>query len=148
METKKKIVSNPAQIGIGMWISIHLMAKNATNIYTKNSFIDYMYMLSQEFPCGKCRTHIQEYLKTHSFDPFMDMQNENGDIGMFKWSWIFHNAVNTRLGKPYLDWNTALEMYYPEPTSQICTNCDEHTESPLNKIDKKSIIQGYFMKRN
>lgn len=104
--------SNPAVIGPGVWYSIHLKSKHATTFEKKQEFVEYMKQLSEEFPCMNCRTHITEYLNNNPFDTFFQMvDNEENDIGLFKWGWIFHNAVNTRLGKPYVDWKTAWEMY-------------------------------------
>lgn len=120
--SKAKLISNPAIIGPGIWQAITFMAKHATTDLKKNEFIDYMYMLSVEFPCGKCRTHIQEYLRENSFEPFMNLTNENGEqIGMFKWVWMFHNAVNLRLHKPFVDFQTAWEMF--DTGREVCTNC-------------------------
>lgn len=177
MQTEKKKIkfpSNPRQIGPGIWYSIHILAKNAITEAKKNEFIDYMYLLSVEFPCGNCRNHIQVYLNEHPFDPFMNLVNEKGeDVGMFKWTWMFHNAVNARLHKPILDWDTAWEMF--ETGKEVCTNCsvnnsvnnsfDSHEDSlegkitylspndrpepksPRRYVDKKTIIQGYFLKK-
>ena len=139
---KPKILSDPAKLG-GMWIFLHLKAKNAINKEGKDAFIDDMYLLYNEFPCAKCRAHIQEYMNLHPFEPFYDLTNDAGKhIGMFKWSWMFHNAVNTRLHKPYLDWATACEMYnLDEDTIVPCTTCGS------NPIDKNKIVQGYFLKK-
>ena len=153
--SKAKFPSNPAIIGPGIWYSIHIKAKHATTPQTKSDFIDYMYLLSVEFPCGKCRGHIQEYIRDHSFDPFMNIVTERGDIGMFKWAWMFHNTVNMRLHKPYVDFDTAWEMF--DTGREVCTNCSgslnnspansyEDAKKP-NMVDKKKIIQGYFSKK-
>lgn len=137
--------TDPKLIGPGIWQIIHLKAKLAIDNQTKKHFIDEMYFHYNNFPCANCRKHIQEYMDSHSFEPFYDMKNNTGtEIGMFKWSWMFHNAVNTRLQKPYLDWNTACEMYQiNETVFKPCTNCGE--KSPM---DKNKIVQGYFLKRN
>ena len=157
---KPKLVTNPERLGCGGWFIIHLLSKHATTSETKNNFIDFMYLLSVEFPCGKCRGHIQEYLRNHPFDSYLNLKNEKGeDIGMFKWGWLFHNAVNERLNKIYVDWDTAWEMY--DTGREVCTNCsgtnsanyssDENIKTPKNKkktmIDKKAIIQGYFLRK-
>ena len=108
---KTELMSDPVRIGPGIWFNIHMKAKKATDEKGKKEFIDDMYMYYDEFPCGNCREHIQEYMNTHSFEPFMNMKNDKGrEIGMFKWAWMFHNAVNTRLKKPYVEWETACEM--------------------------------------
>ncbi len=170
---KAKLITNPAIVGPGGWILLHIMAKNANTAESKIAFIDFMQVLSYNFPCKKCRTHIQAYLRDHPFEPYMNLINENGeDLGMFKWSWIFHNTVNERLNKDYVDWETAWDMYNID--KQVCTKCsgansgtnsgtNSATNSETNSyddsnetrriteikkpLDKKAIIQGYFMKK-
>lgn len=160
-----KLVSDPEKIGSGLWISIHLKAKHAIDEKSKEAFIDYMFLLGEEFPCGKCRGHLQEYLRDHPFEPYMNLEDEKGhQIGMFKFSWLFHNAVNLRLHKPFVTWQNALAMYYSE--GEPCNSCtvkqpdakpaqkveviapDSNTKSvPLrNFTDKTKIVNGYFLK--
>ena len=153
-DTKKepKPLSDPRIIGPGIWITIHIKARQAKTDAKKKEFIDYMWFLADNFPCMNCRKHINEYIRTHPFEHLYNLKNDEGvDIGMFKWSWMFHNAVNTRLRKPYMDWKTAWEMYsmYDEDSDvKPCTeDCGE--EGHDNKIDPNTdkIIQGYFINK-
>ena len=161
-----KLVAAAEIIGPGLWISIHLKAKHAIDDKSKEEFIDYMYMLSAEFPCGKCRGHLQEYLRDHPFEPYMNLVDEKGHpIGMFKFSWQFHNAVNLRLHKPFVSWQNALAMFYTE--QEPCSSCTvkqadtnnkkeqnieevslpDKKSAPLrNFTDKTKIVNGYFLK--
>lgn len=126
--------SDPTIIGPGIWFVIHRTARDAVNGETINEFISLMNRLRYSFPCQKCRRHIDEYMSTHPFEPFFNLTDREGiKIGMFKWSWLFHNAVNTRLGKPYVDFETALRLF-PEDVTEIsaavCTKgCGEESES-------------------
>lgn len=144
----QKILSDPVKIGPGLWIFIHLKAKNAVDPKGKEEFMSDMNLYYQEFPCAKCRGHLREYMDTHPFEPFMNMKDTNGrEIGLFKWTWMFHNAVNTRLHKPYLDWQTVYEMYELDKNEITpCVSCGEE-EVPILKTDKSKIIQGYFLKK-
>lgn len=133
------MLSDPKKIGPGVWYSIHVKAKLATNPVTKEDFVKEIDFHYHNFPCANCREHIQEYVDTHPLKPFYTLIDENGiDVGLFKWSWYFHNTVNRRLGKPYLSWDDAYEMYnLSEGIIKPCTDCDK-------KTDKKAIVQGYF----
>ncbi len=102
---------DPKIIGPGIWFIIHHKASKAITLETKLEFIQFIKELSIEFPCVVCSEHMIEYIKNHPFDSFMDITVDDRDIGMFKWSWIFHNNVNTRLRKSYMDWNTAYKIY-------------------------------------
>ena len=164
-----KLVAAAEIIGPGLWISIHLKAKHAIDEKSKEEFIDYMYLLGAEFPCGKCRGHLQEYLRDHPFEPYMNLVDEKGHpIGLFKYSWTFHNAVNLRLHKPFVSWQNALAMFYSE--GEPCNSCtvkqadtnkkdvqqqnieevslpDKKIQTPLrNFTDKTKIVNGYFLK--
>ena len=98
-------------------------------------------------------------MDNNPFEPFENIKNANGkEIGMFKWAWMFHNTVNLRLHKPFVDWTTAWEMF--DTGREVCTNCsgslpnsrdnsyDEVEKKKPNMVDKKKIVQGYFMKKN
>lgn len=144
-----KLLTDPRVLGPSAWTFIHIKAKLAVDDLTKRNFIDEMYFHYHNFPCLNCRNHIQEYMNTHSFEPFYNMTNPSGrEIGMFRWSWLFHNTVNQRLGKPYMSWNTACEMYeINENTFTPCTNCGSDSNNEFSKtIDKTKIVQGYFLK--
>lgn len=97
--------------GPQIWSTIHNKAAAANTMEKKEEFIQFMTELSTTFQCIICKNHMIEYIKTHPFDPFMNIVVKSRDIGMFKWSWMFHNSVNIRLRKSYMDWNTASNMY-------------------------------------
>lgn len=162
-------LTNPKYVGPGVWYSIHLKAYEAVDDDSIEDFIEYMNLLALKFPCKNCRQHIKEYIETHPFQDLISMKNSSGrNIGMFKWSWLFHNAVNTRINKQHIDWETAWNMYNKEPVicSKECTEAEEtHNNDDemvnnianddnigeqltfLNKMDRKSkLAQGYFMK--
>lgn len=136
-----KRLANPEIVGPGVWFSIHLLAKNASTIAKKDHFIDYMKQLSLDFPCMKCRTHIQAYLKDNPFEPYYTILNEEGDdIGLFKWSWAFHNTVNNRLGKPYMEFQTAWDMYSDDSDMVCSQDCGSNVESEDNEILKVNYV--------
>ena len=164
MNTEINKLSDPTIVGPGTWWVTHMKGKDATNDELIEDFIDHMYFLAENFSCKKCRKHIQQYMETHPFDDLKNLRNEEGErIGMFKWSWLFHNAVNTRIGKPYVEWETAVEMFYKE--QEVCSkNCEdagndhddipelqtsepsEPSEFSTDLSDRKSkLAQGYFM---
>ena len=170
MDSNLNIMSDPKIIGPGVWYITHLTAKEATTNKKIDEFIDYMHLLANNFSCKKCRTHIQNYINTHPFEDLIYLENEHGvRIGMFKWAWMFHNAVNARIHKPYMDWDTAWGMYDNE--TELCSkNCEDvdnfydndnpntkntnnnHENNPniINpfphgKSRKSKLVQGYFM---
>ena len=104
----------------GTWYSAQLMASIATTEEKKNNFVSYMTMLSNHFFCLTCREHIKRYIDANPFNVYWNVKNEDGrEIGMFKWIWIFHEAVNKRIGKKGISWESAVEMYISE--AGICS---------------------------
>lgn len=100
-------------LGPGQWFTIHKMAKRAVTEEKKRRFVDFMNDVCEEMRCNRCKDHMSVYMKNNSFSPYWNYHDVDGtQIGMFKWSWIFHNSVNLRLNKPYIDWDTAKKMYY------------------------------------
>ncbi len=120
-------LTKPDVFGPGVWFTIHLYARNANTPESKSQFVKYMTLISENLPCLKCREHCQKYLKDHPIDSYWKILSNDGvDIGIFKWTWLFHNAVNSRLGKPIVDWKTAYEMYFIQNSSSVCSaDCDK-----------------------
>ena len=160
MNSEANSLTDPKYIGPGVWYNIHLKAYEASDDKTIEEFIDYMYLLAMKFPCHKCRSHINKYIEDHPFEDLQNLRNKEGrKIGMFKWSWLFHNAVNTRIHKPLVDWETAWAMYDRdiEVCSKNCEAVDEVNEVnpdrsndiqelPTDPLDRKSkLVQSYFM---
>jgi len=116
-----KLPTNPALIGPGLWFAIHNMAINATTDQLINCFIEFTTQLIINHPCQECRTNGTIYLTNNPIDNYKIYVDENTDrkIGMFYWSFLFHNVVNKRLRKPELDWDTAWNLY--ADTSASCT---------------------------
>lgn len=149
--------TDPKKVGTGIWWYIHNTAREAIDDPSISKFIDLMMNLKVKFPCHTCRKHINEYIDTHPFEELRNLVDSDGvRIGMFKWSWLFHNAVNTRIGKPYVDWETAVGMFYNdgiEVCSKNCEEADSHYQQPTEenheqqeKEDRKSkLAQAYFM---
>ncbi len=118
--------SDAVIIGPGIWYTIHKKAYLAINARSKQEFIDYMMWLREYFPCTKCRNHIIEYIDTHPLESQWHLRLSNGrDIGMFSWSWLFHNAVNLRLEKPQMPFETAYHLYSDDAIIPCGAGCDE-----------------------
>ncbi len=143
MNTSINSLSDPKYIGPGVWFKMHLKGYEAVDDTRIEEFMDDIYLLAIKFPCKKCRKHINKYIEDHPFDDLINLTNDdNRRIGMFKWAWLFHNAVNTRIKKPLVDWETAWGMYDHEieACSKNCNEVDDVDEgdqsdqNPTNQI--------------
>ena len=121
-----KFPSDPNKFGPGTWFNIHVIALNADTSDKIQSFIIYIRMIVRKLPCSVCRDHGTEYVKTNPPEKFINLTNTTGEkIGLFKWSWMFHNDVNARLGKAIIDWDTAYNMYKDDEITICPIGCGE-----------------------
>ena len=94
------------------WFSIHIMAKNSIDDETENYFIKFFEIIINNYPCSICRSHAKEYYQLHPLSKWKGwMDKEGRRVGMFFWTWKFHNTVNARLGYPLMNYQTAWELY-------------------------------------
>src|SRR5262249_35003055 len=126
--------TDPKYVGPGTWNVIHRLAFQAQDHDNQMIFIKEMTAICSGFPCPVCRGHCKEYIATHPMEDYLQAtMNINGKeilIGMFVWAWRFHNAVNTRLKKPLMSWETAYNMYSGEEDLFCSESCLETAEDP------------------
>ena len=131
--------TDPTAVGPGVWWLVHTKAKDAIDDRTIKEFMEFMLFLRENFSCKNCRKHIKAYIETHAFKDLLGLRNENGErIGMFKWAWMFHNAVNARIHKPYVEWETAVDMFYNDDIEVCSTKCDEAGDEGQNNVQKNN----------
>lgn len=124
---------------------IHTQAKDAVTDQLKRSFAHNMDALCNNFRCLTCKPHFREFIDTHKFVNYWNIiDSQQRDVGMFKWSWELHNAVNKRLGKLIVDFDQAYD-YYTNPNLGVCSNCSsvatERTGDDLPAVGFGALIQ-------
>lgn len=91
----------------GLWHVLHLAGSQAVDEQGIIFFSRIVDMYCNSFPCKKCREHIREFRKNHPLSSFVGVKGKDGRrIGMAQWTWLLHNSVNVRLGKPQMSWDT------------------------------------------
>ncbi len=121
--------------GPGLWFAIHTYAANAITPERKTAFIDFMNITAYNIKCEVCRQHAIEYIRDHPPTQMFNLQNPDGqDIGLFKWTWIFHNAVNRRIGKHEMSFDEAYSIFEPQGIVPCLRNCS----SPLRQEEYNS----------
>ena len=117
--------SDPDVFGPGTWFTIHTLAYNATTPLKMDSFIENIKLLAEKLPCKDCREHTLKYIKKNPLGDYKDIVDKfNRNIGMFKWTWLFHNDVNSRLGKNIVSWDVAYGMYIDDIMTCEMNNCN------------------------
>jgi len=132
--------TDPKYIGPGLWHRIHQTAIQATTHDKQMSFIVEMKDICRTFPCLECRNHCAEYIKNHPFEEYLNMMVDVNSqkllLGMFLWSWRFHNTVNLRLKKPIMNWDTAYNLYN-NSESLVCNKHCAQTSQISDDFENK-----------
>lgn len=119
--------TDPKKFGPGVWFSLHLSAINAIEDEYIKFFINQTKTLISKLPCKDCSDHAINYMQNNPIEQFIELKDSEGNkIGMFKWTWMFHNDVNSRLGKSIIDWLTAYYMYKNEEMVICPLDCANH----------------------
>lgn len=138
LKDKFKDSTDPKYIGPGTWNVIHRIGKKAITHVKQLEFINMMKDICDDFPCPVCQNHCKEYIKNHPMEDYLDVtiniDGKNLALGMLIWSWKFHNAVNARLNKPIMSWETAYNLY-TDTESTVCNkNCAEADDSATHNL--------------
>ena len=134
-------VTNPKYIGPGTWNVIHTLAYNATTPKSKQAFMDHMIIICHQFPCDTCRGHCKQYLKENPMTDYLDVVTEGKALGLFTWTWQFHNAVNFRIGKPLMSWDMAVHIYTQFKNETHDGQCSKDCSDPDHQKPKAESIR-------
>jgi len=108
---------SPPYFGPGVWLSGHILAIDSIDDMSIDFFMGWINKMLYRLPCPICVKHATDYLSRHPMESYRDSVDVNGvRNGMFIWTWLFHNDVNNRLGKPTVDYEDAYNMYLPKYT--------------------------------
>lgn len=129
--------TDPKYVGPGTWNVAHRQAYRARTRKQQLEFIVFMKEICTGFPCHICRGHCTEYIKNHPMEEYVGMLVEvNGQrvaLGLFVWTWKFHNAVNARIGKPIMAWETAYNLYSDKENLVCSKNCLDAADSAIGQ---------------
>jgi len=114
------------KIGPGIWFKIHSDGIAATTQSLKESFVININALCDGFKCKHCQPHFRKYISMYPIENYFNIKNKKGiDIGIFQWTWEFHNAVNLRLGKYQPTLEESYE-YFTNDTIGACHDCGQN----------------------
>ena len=111
-DRKRHLPTNPQVIGPGAWFTIHTMAMACDDVDSCLFFIQFVKAIIESFPCEKCKIHALEFVQRNPPEKYLHVTNNIDEhIGMFKWSWLFHNTANKGLNKPLISFEEAWRLY-------------------------------------
>lgn len=123
-----KSFTDPASFGPGIWYKMHCDAIICNNLTLKESFVIMINNLCNNFKCMHCKPHFRKFIDDNPLERYFNVRDEKGrDVGIFKWTWEFHNAVNARLGKAQPSFEEAYN-YYSNANVGVCYNCNKNKE--------------------
>ena len=121
-----KFPSDSTIWGPGVWWIIHTLALQSNDQESIRKYIEIIEYILPRLPCMTCRNHAIEYLRNNRPEKYINFRDDSGELmGMFKWSWEFHNTVNDRLNKfpvgenPFSDYYVAKNLYDED---EFCTD--------------------------
>ena len=62
-----------------------------------DEFLDLVYYFRTAFPCEECRQDFDHLVENHPYP----VSEVNDVTEMRVWSWLTHNMVNSKIGKPW-----------------------------------------------
>jgi hypothetical protein len=124
----------------GIWYAMHRMAKNALTTDLQKAFCKNIRLDANSFPCKECKPHYEEYVNLNP--PEANLKE------LFRWTWEFHNNVNTLLNKPNITYDAAVALFEEECESctsnlmipHVFMSRSENTALEIIKEEKKPII--------
>lgn len=138
---KERALFDSTLDGRGIWNIYNIKAIQAQTEELKNAFFEEMTWLSVNYPCKKCRNHMQKFIQGNPYEMFMYIFKGNKDIGCFKFIWSLHNSVNEKLGKPLMDFETAWNLFDPEIIRPCTAGCDDEEEDKQEKKVPEVLIK-------
>jgi hypothetical protein len=136
-------ISDRKYIGPGIWYKKHRDAFHARTLEQQQEFARQTHNLASHFPCKDCRQHFLDYLEKNPiedmFGKTIEIDGDNLHLGVFVWSWIFHNAVNQRLNKPLMEFRSAYNLFAED---QSChADCETGDLKVAGEMVKEPILR-------
>lgn len=134
--TEHKIAYDPS-VGRGYWDYVNRLSLDIKTLADRLFVIETIKKIQKVYPCAKCRSHLDEYMKNNPLDKLQPSWKDGKDYSIAKWWWILHNTVNTRNNKPTVPWQNFIVAY---TSISVCTaDCDE--ESPPPKVEPVKVTE-------
>jgi hypothetical protein len=111
----KDTIGSPEKSGPGIWWVLSVQAAAADTPEKAQRYCQFIQDVVDTLPCEMCRDNAKCYLQQNpplqARYLYLVDQDTGEYIGMARYVWEFHNAVNRRLGKPEFPWRLFLPRY-------------------------------------
>ena len=136
--------TNPAVTGPGLWFFLHLKAYHATTEDNALELINDLWLLAKKHPCIVCRKHMGIYLNKHPpRDHIEYIDNTGRNVGIFRYTWLFHNFVNQHLKKPIMSFDDAISQFEINEDVPCTEGCGGYDYSDYSDNEYSDDISEY-----
>lgn len=119
--------TDPTYVGPGTWDLMHKKAFKVWSKQAQEDFCEFVRQICYDFNCSVCRGHCTEYIEKNPPEEYIGVKvmvdGKALPLALFAWTWKFHNAVNSRLGKPLMSWDTAYSIYSTNEIKACSSKC-------------------------
>ena len=131
-------LTKPTVFGPGTWFCIHILARKAYGEKRRDEYQNIVMIILSSLPCNTCRQHALDYIANNPISKAPYKANDNGeDLTLFHWTWLFHNAVNRRLGKSQMSWDKAVALYGEEGVCMSGCGDKSNTQETVSMVTPK-----------
>jgi hypothetical protein len=129
-----------------LWRMFHLLSEISDKPEVLPLWRRWFQQTADLMPCQKCRLHLHEYLRTHSFLVLQSIRQPRERVRNHVRDEIFklHNHVNAETGKPTFPFETYLEMYGAKSRPEILLE----TQNCLQDLERAWLSMEVFRLRN
>ncbi len=106
-------------VGPGLWFGMHSEAIKYDEDNKQVEGASRIRLSQKDIPCLRCQKHMSQYLARYPPEKYFEILIDGRRLGLFFWTWMFHNDVNRRLGKSEMSLPDALKIY--DSTAPICS---------------------------
>lgn len=110
-------------LGPGLWCIIHSNAYVARRVDEQKKYCQFLRKQVYLLPCPVCFAHATDYLENNPPEDYIlininkreevseKMRNIPVEYSMFRYTYLFHSAVNERKNKDNISWDDAFGIY-------------------------------------
>lgn len=101
-----------------LWTILHGLAERSGKVVfalyendERRAWVQLLQTLCAMLPCSECRDHCKDWIQSHPVTSIQTIKYAELPLFIKNWLWSFHEAVNSRLGKPSFPFENLTEIY-------------------------------------
>jgi|TARA_B110000211_G_scaffold55203_1_gene61377 hypothetical protein len=135
MELSEKNSLNPDVWGSTFWDTLHFTGygyPTVPNEKDKDAYKNFILNFVKILPCDKCSNDAQIYVNNISDVEWAEILKNNSSL--LKWTWTFHDSVNTKLNKRSISIDVFLDGFVKGKSHNKSTKSSVTWKTSLNRV--------------